>query len=135
MDFYAILGISKDADEATVRSAYKMLARKYHPDTGVGSSTEKFRQVSEAYETLGNSRRRRSYDLSRSKAQRLVRPRAEPMSMRRPEQMYDDVRNVFDSRQPTQYDFVPQASYGLNDLFEELSRLVDEEFFPDLYWR
>src|SRR5579872_396430 len=128
MDFYAILGIAKNADEATVRNAYKLLARKYHPDSGVGSSIEKFRQVAEAYEILGDSRRRRSYDLSLDNAPRAVKPRAEPITVRRPERMCDDVRNVFDSRQRMQHDFVPQASYGLNELFEELSRFVDEEF-------
>jgi len=64
MDFYAILGVPRDADQKTIRSAYRILARRYHPDKGPGSSTEKFRQAAEAYETLIDPGRRRGYNLS-----------------------------------------------------------------------
>jgi DnaJ-class molecular chaperone len=64
MNFYTILGIPRNADDETIRSAYRILARRFHPDRGTGSSVEKFRQVNEAYETLIDSRSRHSYDLS-----------------------------------------------------------------------
>jgi curved DNA-binding protein CbpA len=64
MDLYAVLGIPKDADELAIRTAYRLLARRYHPDTGSGSSPEKFREVAEAYETLIDPARRHGYDLS-----------------------------------------------------------------------
>jgi DnaJ-class molecular chaperone len=64
MNFYAILGIPLDADDDAIRSAYRLLARRYHPDRGVGSSAEKFRQVNEAYETLIDPGSRESYDFS-----------------------------------------------------------------------
>lgn len=64
MNFYAVLGIPRDADDETIRGAYRILARRYHPDRGVGSSAEKFRQVNEAYETLIDNRSRNAYDLS-----------------------------------------------------------------------
>ena len=64
MNFYAVLGISRDADDETIRSAYRLLARRYHPDRGAGSSTEKFRRVNEAYETLMDPGSRQAYDLS-----------------------------------------------------------------------
>ncbi len=64
MDFYAILGVPRDADEAAIRNAYHMLARRYHPDAGEGSSLEKFRGVLDAYETLSDAERRASYDLT-----------------------------------------------------------------------
>lgn len=64
MDFYTLLGIRPDADEMTIRQAYKVLARRYHPDIGEGSSIEKFRQVAEAYETLIEPGRRHRYDVS-----------------------------------------------------------------------
>ena len=64
MNFYAVLGISRDADEETIRTAYRMLARRYHPDRGAGSCPEKFRQVREAYETLIDGGSRQAYDLS-----------------------------------------------------------------------
>jgi curved DNA-binding protein CbpA len=62
MTFYAILGIPPDADEETIRTAYRALARQYHPDVGEGSSPDKFREVVEAYEILGDPERRRIYD-------------------------------------------------------------------------
>jgi DnaJ-class molecular chaperone len=64
MTYYAILNIAPDADEATIRHAFRMLARQYHPDAGAGSSSEKFRELVEAYETLIDPLRRREYDLS-----------------------------------------------------------------------
>jgi len=63
MTFYAILGIPPDADEETIRTAYRALARQYHPDVGEGSSPEKFREVVDAYEMLSDPERRRIYDL------------------------------------------------------------------------
>src|SRR5579864_6853060 len=79
MNFYAVLGISRDADDETIRSAYRILARRYHPDRGAGSSAEKFRQVNEAYETLIDPGSRQSYDLSLRWAQHPVPIRVEPM--------------------------------------------------------
>ena len=64
MNFYAILGIPRDADEETIRDAYRLLARRYHPDRGAGSSAEKFRQIKQAYETLIDSRSRQEYNRS-----------------------------------------------------------------------
>jgi DnaJ-class molecular chaperone len=61
-DLYRILGISRDADEAEIRSAYRALARKYHPDMGEGSSGEKFRAIQDAYEILGDPVKRREYN-------------------------------------------------------------------------
>ena len=63
MTFYAILGIAPDAEEETIRTAYRALARQSHPDVGEGSSPEKFREVVDAYETLSDPERRRVYDM------------------------------------------------------------------------
>jgi len=77
MNFYAVLGISRDADEETIRGAYRILARRYHPDRGAGSCVEKFHQVRQAYETLIDSGRRHAYDLSLQWAPRPVPSRQE----------------------------------------------------------
>jgi curved DNA-binding protein CbpA len=79
MDFYAVLGIPQDADDETIRSAYRILARRYHPDRGVGSSPEKFLQINKAYETLTDPESRRSHDLSLVRARPRPRVRPEPM--------------------------------------------------------
>ena len=62
LNLYAILGIAPDADEEAIRTAYRTLARRYHPDVGAGSSSDKFRQITEAYETLSDPSRRGVYD-------------------------------------------------------------------------
>lgn len=64
MTFYAILGIPPNADEEAIRGAYRTLARRYHPDRGAGSSSEKFRELTRAYETLSDRERRHAYDNS-----------------------------------------------------------------------
>lgn len=64
MDYYAILGVDKKADEKAIKSAYRKLARKYHPDVNPGNkeAEEKFKQVSEAYEVLSDEKKRKLYD-------------------------------------------------------------------------
>src|SRR4029450_2662021 len=58
MNYYLLLGVPQDADAETIRSAFRVLARRYHPDAGEGSSAERFREVLAAYETLNDPTRR-----------------------------------------------------------------------------
>jgi DnaJ-class molecular chaperone len=60
-DYYAILGLAKDATEEEIKSAYRKLAMKYHPDRE-GGDESKFKDINEAYETLSDSAKRRVYD-------------------------------------------------------------------------
>ena len=54
-DYYEILGVNKNADEKEVKSAYRKLARKYHPDVNKdASSSGKFKDINEAYEVLSD---------------------------------------------------------------------------------
>jgi curved DNA-binding protein len=62
-DYYAVLGISPDADDKAVKVAYKKLARKYHPDVSKeADAEEKFKEVGEAYEIIHNKDERAKYD-------------------------------------------------------------------------
>jgi DnaJ-class molecular chaperone len=63
-DYYKILEISKSADEKEIKSAYRKLARKFHPDVNPGNKNaeEKFKEVGEAYEVLSDPDKRRKYD-------------------------------------------------------------------------
>ena len=63
-DYYKILGVSKTASQDEIKKAYRKLARKYHPDKNPGDKTaeEKFKEISEAYEVLGNPENRKKYD-------------------------------------------------------------------------
>lgn len=64
-DYYKILGVSKGATDAEIKRAYRRLARQLHPDvTGDDPrSTERFKEITEAWEVLSDHRRRRNYDL------------------------------------------------------------------------
>ena len=54
-DYYEILGVARDADAATIKSAYRKLARKYHPDVNkTKEAEEKFKDINEAYEVLSD---------------------------------------------------------------------------------
>ncbi len=62
-DYYAVLGVSKDASEEEIKKAYRKLAMKYHPDVATEeNSAEKFKQIGEAYEVLSDPQKRSMYD-------------------------------------------------------------------------
>lgn len=60
-DYYKTLGVSRDADEKEIKSAYRKLALKYHPDKNPDSE-EHFKEINEAYEVLGDAEKRSKYD-------------------------------------------------------------------------
>lgn len=66
-DLYKILGVPRNVSEQELRAAYRALVKKYHPDTGAGSSVERFREIQAAYETLSDPGRRAVYDRERSR--------------------------------------------------------------------
>ncbi len=63
-DFYDVLGVSRGADEKEIKRAFRRLARKYHPDANPGNkeAEKKFKEISEAYETLRDPEKRAQYD-------------------------------------------------------------------------
>ena len=61
-DFYLILGIDRNADQATIKKVYRQLARKYHPDKGKDADEEKLKRVNEAYSILSDKKKRADYD-------------------------------------------------------------------------
>lgn len=63
-DYYEVLGVARDADDTTIKKAYRKLAMKYHPDRNPDNkeAEEKFKEVGEAYEVLSNADKRAAYD-------------------------------------------------------------------------
>ena len=63
-DYYEVLGVEKSASAADIKKAYRRLAMKYHPDRNQGdkAAEEKFKEIGEAYEVLGDEQKRAAYD-------------------------------------------------------------------------
>ena len=62
-DFYKILGVNKNASSDDIKKAYRNLSKKYHPDINKSDEAiQKYKDVQEAYETLSNEEKRKTYD-------------------------------------------------------------------------
>jgi curved DNA-binding protein CbpA len=126
MNYYLLLGVPQDADPDTIRSAFRTLARRYHPDAGEGSSADRFREILVAYETLNDPRRRQDYDRRlpdrRAPAAQFVEPlraQAAPEPMLRP-------------RSRVVHEYLRYEPFGptrLHELIDELFQSWDELLF------
>src|ERR1700727_3537224 len=82
-DYYAILGVPKTAAAKDIKSAYRKLARKWHPDANpdnAKAAEEKFKDIQEAYEVLGDPEKRSKYDVLGSDWQRAAQESARQRS-------------------------------------------------------
>jgi curved DNA-binding protein CbpA len=130
MDYYVVLGIPEDADEDTIRRAFRALARRYHPDVGAGSSPVEFQLAREAYETLADPQRRRRYDRER-RASGDETAVVEELLVARPfaEPLFSSRRGAFDT--PT----AVRLSSFFEDILEELFGLLHDESHRTRRWR
>jgi curved DNA-binding protein CbpA len=126
MNYYLVLGVPQDADAETIRSAFRALARRYHPDAGEGSSSDRFREILTAYETLNDPTRRGHYDRLLENRRAPMAPFTEPLRahgapepMLRPRSEVMSVNRVHVRAGPTHFD----------ELIDELFRSWDELFF------
>jgi len=79
-DYYEILGVSPDADDKTIKQAYRKLARQHHPDLNPGNkeAEEKFKSINEAYQALSTPEQRKKYDELRAQYQRWQQSGGQP---------------------------------------------------------
>ena len=132
MNYYILLGVAQDADADTIRSAFRGLARRYHPDAGVGSSAERFREILTAYETLNDPDRRGRYDRSLKGRRAPATQFVEPLFARvAPEPMLGRPRDVV----PTNSLREPRWLRRHNDVVDELFQLWAEVYVGPLRCR
>jgi molecular chaperone DnaJ len=97
-DYYIVLGVSRGADLGKIKDAYRAVAKQYHPDMSrTLETTERFLQVKEAYETLGDEEKRRRYDEELARQGSDLRVRRVPEVIRRRRAPFDALRS-FTSR-------------------------------------
>jgi curved DNA-binding protein len=123
-DYYAIMGVAADADEATIKKTYRKLARKYHPDVNQGNkeSEEKFKEINEAYQVLSHADQRKKYDELRAQYQQWQQRGGQPNDFN-----FQDWQAQPDERVHVQYGTMDD----LNDLFGEDSAYSD--FFRSIF--
>jgi curved DNA-binding protein len=82
-DYYQILGVSKNADEAEIKKVYRKLARQYHPDVNPGdkAAEQRFKEISEAYAVLSDPEKRKKYDRFGAQWQQYERAGVNPDDM------------------------------------------------------
>jgi molecular chaperone DnaJ len=109
-DFYAVLGVSRDASADQIKREYRKLARKHHPDVNPGdkAAEEKFKQISAAYDVLSNEEKRKLYDEFGAEG---LRGGFDPAAARAYEQWSEDRAASGVSEDDIPYDF------DLGDLF------------------
>src|ERR1700758_4818841 len=90
-DYYAILGVPRAADRATIHSAFRARARQYHPDAGAGASAPKFSEALEAYHTLSDPQLRRQHDIDLGTA--TVKSNVTPELLFAPQRYWPDYRD------------------------------------------
>jgi DnaJ-class molecular chaperone len=88
-DYYKTMGVDRDADEKAIKSAFKKLAKQYHPDSETGSE-EKFKELNEAYEVLKDKNQRSRYDYVYANMSPEAKPYASRSQSYKQEKMYSN---------------------------------------------
>jgi len=129
-DYYRILGVNKDADAEDIRKTYRRLARKFHPDVNPNNkqAEERFKEINEAYEVLGDPEKRKKYDELGSSWQRYQQTGGDPNAFDWSQWFAQGAPGGGSQRVYTEY-------VDLNDLFGERGGNMGSfsEFFQSLF--
>ena len=126
-DYYKILNVLPSASEEEIKSSYRVLARRYHPDLSAEKeSAEKFRLVQEAYETLSNKKKRNEYDkiFSENKAKEF---RKKYYAYQTASRMYERRKNSDFSNQAKNYQHIQKMREEALKRKEALKKKEKEE--------
>ena len=129
MNYYVVLGIAEDADSDEIRSAFRALARRYHPDAGAGSSTAEFRRALEAYETLSDPARRQLHDRNLRGSRVTPTIIAESIGPHSPAESFFPSHAVLRGFPGGRVTVTRPTS--LDEVFDELFRSLEDDWF----WR
>ena len=125
-DYYEILGLPENCSEADIKKAFRKLAFKYHPDTNPGNEKEaeaRFKEINEAYGVLGDSTKRRQYDMARrSPFDTLNRGAGSPGFAYSQQDIFNGI-------------FTNQAMYEeMNRMFSQAGLRFDRDFLNRVYF-
>jgi len=128
MNYYEVLGVSENADVSEIKKKYRKLAIKYHPDRNSGdeNATKKFREVTEAYEILGDEKKREEYDCRRKniQSQRKNKNKKGNVKNKFPQNDFTFGRNFFKSAREMRGMF--ENSFRMDKKQEEKAKLEKE---------
>ncbi|WP_314395354.1 DnaJ domain-containing protein [Leptotrichia shahii] len=128
MNYYEVLGVSENADVLEIRKKYRKLAMKYHPDRNSGdeNATKKFREVTEAYEILGDEKKREEYDCRRKniQSQRKNKNKKRNVKNKFPQNDFTFGRDFFKSAREMRGMF--ENSFRMDKKQEEKAKLEKE---------
>ena len=111
-NYYSILGVTPDSSDAEIKSAYRRLARKFHPDVNP-SGAERFKDISEAYETLSNPKKKLQYDTINGFFKSAKSEEKQHTSSNQAQAEY---------KKQSQQESKANFSKKVNDIFEEFSK-------------
>jgi molecular chaperone DnaJ len=126
-DYYIVLGVSRGADLNKIKKAYRVIAKKYHPDASASDgSNEKFLEIRAAYETLADEEKRRNYD------EELARQGRELRITRIPEEIHSRRRSAIQEMDRT-YSFVDEFFSGfLPGFFERGKAPIGKDLYLEV---
>lgn len=125
-DYYEVLNVGRNATQEEITTAYRKLAKQYHPDMNPDyDTTKKMQEISEAYATLGDANKRRQYDIEH-KSRKTVYDRELEEMLRQYASYVDIVQSKMNDYQ--------QKSEEMNDFLKKLRHEQERWKKPDYGW-